>query len=92
MKRWLDGGLQDTDSARVSVVDHGLTVGRGFGSKYVEFTAPAGQVKLALYKRRALAKNAGVSPEGSGSHRLVITNDTAAFTDPDGFVWDVATA
>lgn len=29
MKIWLDGGLQDTDSARVSVLDHGLTVGDG---------------------------------------------------------------
>ncbi|MDX3070381.1 aminotransferase class IV, partial [Streptomyces sp. ND04-05B] len=29
MKIWLDGGLQDIDSARVSVLDHGLTVGDG---------------------------------------------------------------
>jgi branched-chain amino acid aminotransferase len=29
VKLWLDGGLQDTDSARVSVFDHGLTVGDG---------------------------------------------------------------
>ncbi|MFC5958072.1 aminotransferase class IV [Streptomyces pratens] len=29
MKIWLDGGLQDMESARVSVLDHGLTVGDG---------------------------------------------------------------
>jgi branched-chain amino acid aminotransferase len=29
VKIWLDGGLQDTESARVSVFDHGLTVGDG---------------------------------------------------------------
>ncbi|MBO7937298.1 aminotransferase class IV [Streptomyces antibioticus] len=29
MKLWLDGGLQDAASARVSVFDHGLTVGDG---------------------------------------------------------------
>ncbi|CAM5229195.1 hypothetical protein SVIOM74S_07014 [Streptomyces violarus] len=29
MKIWLDGDLQDTESARVSVFDHGLTVGDG---------------------------------------------------------------
>ncbi|MGW6296396.1 aminotransferase class IV [Streptomyces sp. NPDC055058] len=29
MKIWLDGGLQDIESARVSVLDHGLTVGDG---------------------------------------------------------------
>ncbi|MCM2577113.1 aminotransferase class IV [Streptomyces meridianus] len=29
MKIWLDGGLRDVDDARVSVLDHGLTVGDG---------------------------------------------------------------
>ncbi|GAB2795198.1 aminotransferase class IV [Streptomyces daliensis] len=29
MKIWLDGGLRDAESARVSVLDHGLTVGDG---------------------------------------------------------------
>ncbi|MEU9383709.1 aminodeoxychorismate lyase [Streptomyces sp. NPDC048279] len=29
MKIWLDGGLRDAESARVSVFDHGLTVGDG---------------------------------------------------------------
>ncbi|WAL94387.1 aminotransferase class IV [Streptomyces sp. Je 1-369] len=29
MKIWLNGGLQDVDDARVSVLDHGLTVGDG---------------------------------------------------------------
>ncbi|MFD7710822.1 aminotransferase class IV [Streptomyces sp. NPDC059785] len=29
MKIWLDGALQDMESARVSVLDHGLTVGDG---------------------------------------------------------------
>jgi len=29
MKIWLDGGLRDMESARVSVFDHGLTVGDG---------------------------------------------------------------
>ncbi|MDH6227881.1 MULTISPECIES: aminodeoxychorismate lyase [Streptomyces] len=29
MKIWLDGGLKDLESARVSVLDHGLTVGDG---------------------------------------------------------------
>ncbi|MEV0643450.1 aminodeoxychorismate lyase [Streptomyces sp. NPDC050619] len=29
MKLWFDGGLQDSEAARVSVFDHGLTVGDG---------------------------------------------------------------
>jgi hypothetical protein len=57
---------------------------------YVEFATPSSPVKLALYRRRALAKDAGVSPDGTGSHRLAITTDTGPFTDPDGFAWEAA--
>ena len=63
---------------------------KSFGSKYVEFDASASPVKLALYPRRAAAKDAGVSPDGTGSHRIVIGSDTAPFTDPDGFAWEAA--
>ena len=63
-------------------------MGKSFGGKYVELdTTP---IKLALYGRRALAKNAGVPPEGSGAHRLAIGGDAGAFTDPDGFTWEAA--
>jgi hypothetical protein len=47
---------------------------------------------MALYGRRALAKDAGVSPDGSGSHRIVIGGDGGSFTDPDGFAWEPAVA
>ena len=63
---------------------------KSFGSKYVEFATTPGEVKLALYKRRSLAKDAGVSPEGTGSHRLTIGSDAGPFTDPDGFAWPPA--
>jgi hypothetical protein len=55
---------------------------------YVEFAAPSSAVKLALYRHRALAKDAGVSPDGTGSHRLMIGSDAAPCTDPDGFAWE----
>ena len=42
-------------------VDRGLAVAKSFGRKYVEFATPSNPVKLALYGRRALAKDAGVS-------------------------------
>jgi hypothetical protein len=71
-------------------VDRGLTVARSFGRKYVEFDTASSPVKLALYGRRALAKDAGVPPEGTGSHRLVIDGDAGPFTDPDGFAWETA--
>ena len=81
-------GCADVAATKQFYAERGLTVARGFGSKYVEFAAPAGHVKLALYKRRALAKDAGVPEEGTGSHRIAITSDAGPFTDPDGFAWE----
>jgi predicted lactoylglutathione lyase len=81
-------GVADMGASKRFYVERGLTVAKSFGSKYVEFDAPTGAIKLALYKRNALAKDAGVSPEGSGSHRLAITCDAGRFTDPDGFAWE----
>jgi uncharacterized glyoxalase superfamily protein PhnB len=81
-------GVEDVAATKQFYVEQGLTVARGFGSKYVEFAAQASHIKLALYKRRALAKDAGVPPEGTGSHRIAITSDAGPFTDPDGFGWE----
>jgi predicted lactoylglutathione lyase len=80
---------EDVAASKRFYVEHGLTVGKSFG-KYVEFAMPSSPVRLGLYGRRALAKDAGVSPDGTGSHRLVIGGDAAPFTDPDGFVWETA--
>lgn len=35
-----------------------------------------------------VAKDAGVSSDGTGSHRLMIGSDAGPFTDPDGFAWE----
>ena len=83
-------GVADMAATKRFYVDRGLTVAKSFGRKYAEFAAPPSSVKLALYGRRALAKDAGVAPEGTGSHRLVIDGDAGAFTDPDGFAWETA--
>ena len=80
-------GVEDVAATKQFYVERGLKVSRGFGSKYIEFAAPASHIKLALYKRRALAKDAGVAPEGTGSHRIIIASDSGSFTDPDGFAW-----
>jgi predicted lactoylglutathione lyase len=81
-------GVADVAASKRFYVDRGLEVARSFGRKYVQFaTAP---VTLALYGRRALAKDAGVSPDGTGSHRIVIGSDAGPFTDPDGFAWEPA--
>jgi uncharacterized glyoxalase superfamily protein PhnB len=81
-------GVEDVKAGRQFYVGQGLTVSKSFGGKYVEFATGPGSVKLSLYKRRALAKVAGVPAEGTGSHRIVLTGDTAPFSDPDGFVWE----
>lgn len=80
-------GVEDVKASKQFYVDHGLAVAKSFGGKYVEFATGSGPVKLALYKRRGLAKVAGVSPDGTGSHRLAIGGDAGTFTDPDGFAW-----
>ncbi len=80
-------GATDVAASKRFYIDHGLEVARSFGRKYVEFAAAPSAVKLALYGRTALAKDVGVSPEGSGSHRIVIGSEAGAFADPDGFRW-----
>lgn len=85
-------GVEDFVASKKFYVDRGFVVDKSFARTYAQFEAPSGSVKLALYKRRALAKDAGVAPDGTGSHRLAIGGDTGAFTDPDGFAWEVASA
>ena len=82
-------GLADVVASRQFYRDRGLHVARSFGRMYVEFAAGSCPVTLALYRRRALAKDVGVSPDGTGSHRLEIGAPAGAFTDPDGFAWRV---
>ncbi|MFF3832610.1 glyoxalase [Streptomyces sp. NPDC002458] len=81
-------GAEDVLASKRFYVGQGLTVGKSFGRKYVEFDTPSSPVTLALYGRRALAKDAGVPPEGTGSHRIALGSDIGPFTDPDGFEWE----
>jgi catechol 2,3-dioxygenase-like lactoylglutathione lyase family enzyme len=81
----------DVAASKRFYVEKGLAVGKSFG-KYVEFAMPSSPVKLGLYERRALAKDAGVSPDGTGSHRMVLGSAAGPFTDPDGFAWETASA
>ncbi len=83
-------GAADVVASKRFYEEHGLVVDKSFGRKYAQFTSPPAGIKLALYARRALAKDAGVSPEGSGSHRIAIGGGAGCFTDPDGFAWETA--
>ncbi|MFW6868790.1 glyoxalase [Nocardioides sp. CPCC 206347] len=81
-------GASDVAATKRFYVEQGLKVAKSYGRKYVEFEAGSGPVKLALYGRRALAKDVGVPEDGAGSHRLVLGGFTA--TDPDGFIWEAS--
>lgn len=82
-------GAEDVGASKRFYVEHGVEVGKSFGS-YVDFSTPASPIGLGLYKHRALAKDAGVAPESTGSHRLSIVGDVGVFSDPDGFRWETA--
>ncbi|MFJ8882134.1 glyoxalase [Streptomyces sp. NPDC102402] len=81
-------GVEDVLATKRFYVERGLTVGKSFGRKYVEFEAQSSPATLALYGRGALAKDAGVAPDGTGSHRIALGSDLGPFTDPDGFAWE----
>jgi predicted lactoylglutathione lyase len=84
-------GVEDVKATKQFYVDRGLTVAKSFGGKYAEFASDGSSpVKLALYKRRGLAKDLGVSADGAGSHRVVLCGIADTFTDPDGFAWETA--
>jgi catechol 2,3-dioxygenase-like lactoylglutathione lyase family enzyme len=84
-------GADDVGTSKRFYVDRGLGVAKSFGS-YVDFATPGSPIGLGLYKRRALAKSAGIAAEGTGSHRLQINGDAGSFTDPDGFEWRTASS
>ncbi len=79
-------GVADVKASKQFYAERGLTVAKSFGGKYAEFAGAA--VTLALYPRKAAAKEAGVSVDGSGSHRIIMDSGIGSFTDPDGFVWE----
>ncbi|MFI6985464.1 glyoxalase [Embleya sp. NPDC050154] len=84
-------GVEDVKATKQFYVGRGMTVAKSFGGKYAEFApGQSSPVKLALYKRRALAKDLGVPADGTGSHRIVLGSTAGACTDADGFVWETA--
>jgi catechol 2,3-dioxygenase-like lactoylglutathione lyase family enzyme len=83
-------GVADVAATKRFYVERGMEVARSFGRKYAEFGAPSGHIKLALYGRTALAKDAGVPAAGAASHGIAIRSGIGPFTDPDGFAWERA--
>jgi hypothetical protein len=72
-------GAADMGASTRFCVEHGLSVKRSFPGRYVEFAAPAGAIKLALYPGRAgLAKDAGTSPDGNGPHGIAVNSNAGS--------------
>lgn len=85
-------GVDDVRATQGFYAEQGLPVGKSYGGTYVEFDLPDSSIQLALNPRKAAAKNAGVDPAGSGSHRLVVLGSLGPLTDPDGYVWETPPA
>jgi catechol 2,3-dioxygenase-like lactoylglutathione lyase family enzyme len=85
-------GSADVAASKAFYVDRGLAVAKSLPRVYVQFDLPSSPIKLGLYRYRALAKDAGVAPGGSGSHGLSIEGEAGAFSDPDGFAWHTPAA
>ncbi|TCK23045.1 glyoxalase [Pseudonocardia endophytica] len=83
-------GVAAVTASRQFYTGRGLTAAKSFGGRYVEFDRGGSPITLALLGRKALAKNGGVDPDGTGSSRIVLGGDTDPFTDPDGFVWETS--
>jgi uncharacterized glyoxalase superfamily protein PhnB len=86
---WGYGGVVQSPDGTIWTVASSAKKDTGrYGRRYVEFDTDP--IKLTRLKRRALAKVAGVSAAGTGSHRLTVGSDAGPFTDPDGFVCEAA--
>lgn len=81
-------GVDDFGRSKQFYVDRDFPVGKSFGS-YLEFDLADSPIGIGLYKRKALAKDSGIDPSGTGSHRVTIGTDNGTFVDPDGFDWAV---
>ena len=79
-------GVADVAASRAFYQERGVGVAKSYGRRYVELDT--GPITVTLNKRAALAKTAGVSPEGKGPSPVRITSDVGEFTDPDGFRWE----
>jgi len=83
-------GVDDVAASKRFYAGRGFAVAKSYLGRYVQFEPAGGGVTLALYRRRALAKQAGASPDATAPHHLAIASPAGPFTDPDGFTWDDA--
>ncbi|MFC7788714.1 glyoxalase [Microbacterium sp. MAHUQ-60] len=80
-------GAADVAASKAFYTGHGVPVSKSFGRSYVQFDTGSGPIGLGLYRHASLAKDAGVSASGSGSHLLTISGTLGTVVDPDGFAW-----
>ena len=83
-------GVEDVKASKQFYVDHGLTVAKSFGSKYVEFDTPSRRSSWrsshgAPSRRTPAWRRTAPGRTGSSS-----CSDAGPFTDPDGYAWEAA--
>lgn len=85
-------GATDIGASKRFYVDQGFAVDKSFGKMYAQFDPGGSPFSLGLYRRKALAKDAGVAPEGDGPHGIVLLGAAGPAVDPDGFALETASA
>lgn len=71
-------GVEDPKASKTFYTALGMETDRDYGATYIDFTVTAGSLRLGLMRRRDLAKDVGLSPEGSGFGRLVLSHDAVS--------------
>lgn len=84
MKVWLDGSLVEEAEARVSVLDHGLTVGDGVFETFRTYRGRPFAVRRHLARLAASAAGLGLEPPAPGVLRHALDEVCAANGVGDG--------
>ena len=79
-------GVADVKRSKAFYEAVGMTVGKSFGGKYVDFASADGADTLALYRREALAEDAGVPPAGEGFQAMVLYRIAETPAQVDGIL------
>lgn len=79
-------GVADVKVSKAFYAALGMTVDRDYGGKYVDFRPADGATRLCLMQRGALAKDAGVSPDGGGFPGMVLDHRAGSPAEVDALL------
>jgi predicted lactoylglutathione lyase len=79
-------GVADLKASKSFYETLGMTVDRDYGTKFVDFQVRPGTCRLGLMPRKALAKDAGIDQEGSGSRAVVFNRRAGSREEVDAIL------